>query len=198
MKSDDLIEEINLYFDGELEKGKEPALFVLLSGNEEARKYFKKMNFLKTGIINSVTEFPEDLDARILRSASDSINVVFSHIKFFIAALSVAAILLLVSTWIFYSKSEEYKVRLVNLTREVNEKDYKSGSIVSSGEQAEEKTNRASNKGETGEYKLRLDELAREVKKQNDRIELILNALPQVEVKGNYLQTKQITVRQKI
>ena len=42
MNDDKLIEMINLYFDGELEKSREPQLFSQLSANDEAREYFKQ------------------------------------------------------------------------------------------------------------------------------------------------------------
>ena len=70
MNDDKLIEMINLYFDGELEKSREPQLFSQLSANDEAREYFKKLNSLEAAISDSSEELPDDLDERILKSVA--------------------------------------------------------------------------------------------------------------------------------
>ena len=101
---------VDSYFDGELEKGNEPVLFSLLSSDTEAREYFKKLNLLKTSNINSVEEFPQQLDERILRSIESS-NQKFVQTNIykniFKAVAYSATIILLILTIFFYSKSEE-------------------------------------------------------------------------------------------
>ena len=119
---------VDSYFDGELEKGNEPVLFSLLSSDTEAREYFKKLNLLKTSIVNSVEEFPQQLDERILRSIESS-NQKFVQINIykniFKAVAYSVTIILLILTIFFYSKSEEYKVQFNDLTREVKKQNDK-------------------------------------------------------------------------
>ncbi|WP_290664606.1 hypothetical protein, partial [Ignavibacterium sp.] len=62
------IELINSYFDGDLEKNKEPILFSLLSDNQKARDYFKQLSVLRNEINNSQEEFPSELEERIFRT----------------------------------------------------------------------------------------------------------------------------------
>ena len=71
MNTNEIIRMIDLYFDGELEKGKEPVMFTLLSQDGEAREYFKRSNALKAGIANTMEEFPSKLDEKILRSVGN-------------------------------------------------------------------------------------------------------------------------------
>jgi hypothetical protein len=113
---------INLYFDGELEKGREAYLFTVLSGNEEARSYFKQMHSIKSNIQFTIEEFPAKLDENILRSVGKSkTGRTFKYIdkKIFDAVVYTAAVVLIVLSIFFYSKSEEYKVQFFDLTREV-------------------------------------------------------------------------------
>lgn len=113
---------IDLYFDGELEKGKEPVLFTLLSQDAEAREYFKKSNLLKAGIANSIEAFPSQIDEKILRSVgwhNEKQKILFINKKVFSAVTYTVSVILLILTIFFYSKSEEYKVQFTDLTREV-------------------------------------------------------------------------------
>lgn len=122
MNTHEIVSMIDLYCEGELEKGKEPVLFTLLSQDEEAREYFKKMNALTNEIGNSLENFPESLDAKIMRKVGQ-INErqmsVFINKKVFSVIAYSATIILLILTIFFYSKAEEYKVQFVDLTREV-------------------------------------------------------------------------------
>lgn len=122
MKTDDLRNMIDLYFDGELEKSKEPILFSLLSQDAEGREYFKKLNALKSEIGNSLESFPAALDEKILRSVGQidekRISALINKKVFSVIAYS-ATIILLILTIFFYSRAEEYKVQFVDLTREV-------------------------------------------------------------------------------
>ena len=119
---------IDLYFDGELEKGKEPVLFTLLSQDAEAREYFKKSNLLKVGIANSMEEFPSQLDEKILRSVgglNEKQTILFINKKIFPTVIYTVSVILLILTIFFYSKSEEYKVQFADLTREVKKQNDK-------------------------------------------------------------------------
>lgn len=122
MSTENLKTMINLYFDGELEKGKEPMMFSLLSADSEAREYFKKLNVLKSGIENTMEVFPSTLDEKILHSIgklNETQTILFINKKVFSAITYSVTIILLILTVFFYSQSEEYKVQLFDLTREV-------------------------------------------------------------------------------
>jgi hypothetical protein len=128
MNTNEIISMIDLYFDGELEKGKEPVMFTLLSQDTEAREHFKKMNALKSAFSTSAEQFPSSLDEKILRSVS-SLNerqkAFFINKNFFSAVSYSVTIILLILTMFFYSKSEEYKVQFFDLTREVKKQNDK-------------------------------------------------------------------------
>ena len=122
MSTNEIINMINQYFDDELEKGKEPIMFTFLSQDSEAREYFKKLNALKSGLVNSLEEFPTALDEKILRSIGQSNEnqlTFFINKKVFSAITYSVSVILLILTIFFYSKSEDYKVQFVDLTREV-------------------------------------------------------------------------------
>jgi hypothetical protein len=113
---------IDLYFDGELEKGKEPIMFTMLSQDLEGREYFKKLNALKSSLTNSLEEFPDKLDEKILRSIGKldgKQTVTFINRKVLNAVTYSFTVILLTLTIFFYSRSEEYKVQFADLTREV-------------------------------------------------------------------------------
>ena len=122
MKTEELINMIDLYFDGELDKGKEAILFTSLGLDDEAREHFKKMNQLQATVANSYEEFPQALDDRILlkldklESKTAGSNISY---KIFTAITYSFSIILLAASIFFYSKSEEYKVQFYDLTREV-------------------------------------------------------------------------------
>jgi len=128
MNNSEIMSMIDHYFDGELENGKEPIMFSLLSKDIEAREYFKKLNTIKSVFISSEEQFPSSLDEKILRSIS-SINkkqtVFFVNKKVFSAVTYSLTIILLILTVFFYSKSEEYKVQSFDLTREIKKQNDK-------------------------------------------------------------------------
>ena len=68
MSENKLLEMINLYFDGELEKSKEVNLFTLLASDQTARDYFKQLSVIRNAVDDSTEVFPSDLEERILRS----------------------------------------------------------------------------------------------------------------------------------
>ena len=57
MSENKLLEMINLYFDGELEKSKEVNLFTLLASDQTARDYFKQLSVIRNAVDNSVRRF---------------------------------------------------------------------------------------------------------------------------------------------
>ena len=128
MSTNELITMVDLYFDSELEKSKEPVMFIQLSQDFEAREYFKKMNALKAGISDTIQDFPSSLDAKILRtigSLNEKRTSLFWNKKVFAAISFAATVILLALTLFFYSKSEEYKVQFIDLTREVKQQNDK-------------------------------------------------------------------------
>ena len=128
MNTNDLIKMIDLYFDSELEKKKEPVMFTLLSQDEEAREHFKKMNVLKNSAALTMEDFPAGLDEKILRSVGniqDKHTTSFINRKVFQVITYSAAIVLLILTIFFYRQTEEYKVQFYDLTREVKKQNDK-------------------------------------------------------------------------
>ena len=128
MNNEDLIKLIDLYFDNELEKGKEAFLFTSLGGNEEAREHFKKMNSLNAAVAATMQEFPQALEEKILGGISihnSNSEKSFTSQKVFTAIAYSFSIVLLALSIFFYSKSEEYKVQFFDLTREVKKQNDK-------------------------------------------------------------------------
>lgn len=123
MEDKKLLELINAYFDGELEKGQEPLLFTQLSLNSEAREYFKQLNKIKAAVEESVEDFPEELDERILRSVGSSVPqrpMFFPIIKSFRAIPYAAAIVLLFLSGYLFFKVTSFQERVDNLSQHVN------------------------------------------------------------------------------
>ena len=128
MNTNEIISMIDLYFDRELEKGKEPVMFTVLAQDLEAREHFKKMNMLKNVISTSAEQFPSPLDEKILHSIgnlNEKQTAFFINKKVFSAISYSVTIILLILTIFFYSKSEEYKVQFFDLTREVKKQNDK-------------------------------------------------------------------------
>ncbi len=102
---DDLNVMINKYFDGELEKSREPELFAALSSNEDARGYFKQLNRIREVVNESEEDFPDELEQRIFYSLSEkeTNRKMFSFKDHFFPALSyaAAAVLLILSLFLF-------------------------------------------------------------------------------------------------
>ena len=104
MNTEELKSMIQIYFDGELEKNKEPLLFTSLSRDEQARDYFKSMNFLKNVIEETEEEFPQGLEERIFyslkkketRSISGFLNLSITRI----ISYSIAIILIVINIYL--------------------------------------------------------------------------------------------------
>ncbi|MFC2134235.1 hypothetical protein ACFLTH_06415 [Bacteroidota bacterium] len=123
MEKSELQFMINEYFDGELEKNKEPLLFTHLSLDEESRDYFKQLNSVKNAIQDTTEEFPDYLEERILYSlekpAQKNFQGFFNRNLFAVISYSVAIILIFVSVFFYmerlnYQNKYEAKVEQVN------------------------------------------------------------------------------------
>jgi hypothetical protein len=114
---------INEFIDGELEKGKEPLLFSMLSQHEEARDYFKNLSLIKSAVFDSSVEFPDALDSKILIGAGSQIekrskwavNWNYSFLGY------AAAIILLFLSIFFFNQSSSYQKDLEAVSARVNE-----------------------------------------------------------------------------
>lgn len=115
------IELINSYFDGDLEKNKEPILFSLLSDNQKARDYFKQLSVLRNEINNSQEEFPSELEERIFRTIQKKKSSSEYIRKFnFINTLSYAITFLLIILNIYlFIKTSTYQEKVESLSREI-------------------------------------------------------------------------------
>lgn len=115
MKTEELINMVNMFFDGELEKRSEPVLFGLLADNEEAREYFKNLNKISAAMDNSITEFPDDLEERILYSALKKTEKQYFRFGFrntFVFASYALAVLLIFISIFFYGEAKSYSAKL--------------------------------------------------------------------------------------
>jgi len=122
MSENKILDMINLYFDGELEKSKEVNLFTLLASDQTARDYFKQLSVIRNVVDNSTEDFPAELEERILRSIGSKTSArtgIFSNIKIF-SAISYAAalILLFLSSYLFF-KVSNYQERVDNLSQQM-------------------------------------------------------------------------------
>ena len=78
MNTEKIKEIINQYFDNELTKSEEVLLFTQLSQNEGARSYFKEMNLLKTVMTETVKDYPQSLDDKILPKLKGEEKIIYA------------------------------------------------------------------------------------------------------------------------
>ena len=122
MSENKILELINLYFDGELEKSKEVNLFSLLASDQTARDYFKQLSVIRNAVDNSAEDLPAELEERILRSVgSKTANKtgIFSNIKIFSTVSYAAALILLFLSGYLFFKVSTYQERVENLSRQM-------------------------------------------------------------------------------
>ncbi len=122
MTENKLLEMINLYFDGELEKSKEVNLFTLLASDQSARDYFKQLSVIRNAVDNSTEDFPAELEERILRSVGSKASRksgYFSNIKIFSTTSYAAALILLFLSGYLFFKVSNYQERVDNLSRQM-------------------------------------------------------------------------------
>ncbi|MBN1300631.1 MAG: hypothetical protein JW995_05400 [Melioribacteraceae bacterium] len=123
MSTEEINKMTDSYFDGELDKSKEPVLFTHLSLDNESREYFKSLNKIKNTITETIQEFPAELEERILYSAADTEKKWF-HFNIsnnLPSILSYAAALILLITSIFlYSQTVDYKDAIETYKQTIN------------------------------------------------------------------------------
>ncbi len=122
MSENKLLEMINLYFDGELEKSNEVNLFTLLASDQTARDYFKQLSVIRNAVDNSTEDFPAELEERILRSVGSKAVAktgIFSNIKIFSAISYAAALVLLFLSGYLFFKVSNYQERVDNLSQQM-------------------------------------------------------------------------------
>jgi len=113
-------ELINEYFDGELEKGREPYIFDHLAHCEECRLFFRTLNVISS--LFTKEEFPVDLEKKIFNSIIErekkSENKFFK--KIFIPAFSyAAAVIILIMGIFFYTKMNEYRGEVAVINQQI-------------------------------------------------------------------------------
>lgn len=100
-----IIEMIDLYFDGELEKLSEPFLFSSLALDAEAREYFMRLSKIKSALKIAEEDFPATLDMRVMKAVSASSAVKERKTGFGylpqVLGYSFAALLIIVSLFMF-------------------------------------------------------------------------------------------------
>ena len=118
MLRDKTKEMINLYFDNEFPREKEPALFEALSNNKEAQEYFSNMHRLSRLISETDSPFPPSLEEKILRKIPEikTGNKKDTMKKYFYAAAAV----ILIICGIFYGQMNSYKNELISLNRKIS------------------------------------------------------------------------------
>jgi hypothetical protein len=122
MTNDEIKIMIDNYFDGELDKSKEPVLFSALSSEIEAREYFKKLHALKTAVTETIDSFPPNLEVSILKSINKKIhkNISFgSRIPRIISIASTVVLLIICS--LLFLDLKDYKSKLASVNDQVQE-----------------------------------------------------------------------------
>ena len=122
MSENKILEMINLYFDGELEKSKEVYLFTRLASDQTARDYFKQLSVIRNAVDNSAEDFPAELEERILRSVGSKASEktgMFSKVKIFSAISYAAALILLFLSGYLFFKVSNYQERVDNLSEQM-------------------------------------------------------------------------------
>jgi len=122
MSENKILEMINLYFDGELEKSKEVNLFSLLASDQSARDYFKQLSLIRNAVDNDAEDFPTEFEERILRSVGSKASKktgIFSKVKIFSAISYAAALILLFLSGYLFFKVSTYQERVDNLSEQM-------------------------------------------------------------------------------
>lgn len=122
MKTEEIINMVNLFFDGELEKRNEPVLFGLLSENEEARDYFKSLNKIEAALDSSMEKFPDDLEKKILYAVANKserfpLRFTFRN-PFAVFSYAFALALIIISVFL-YGESRSYSARLETVSNQM-------------------------------------------------------------------------------
>src|ERR1039458_7804947 len=119
MTNDEIKNMVENYFDGELDKSKEPILFTALSADIEAREYFKKLHALRSIVAESIKPFPVHLEENILTSIKTPEHRFYKNINFrskisHILSIAAAAILFIVCSLLFLDV-KDYKSKIATI-----------------------------------------------------------------------------------
>jgi hypothetical protein len=125
MVNDELRNMVDLYFDGELEKDKEPVLFTALAVDIDAREYFKNLHVLQALVIESTESFPVDLEENIRALVKPVKTKSYNYINFrnrmsHIVSITAAAILFIVCSLLFLDV-KDYKSKIASITEQAKE-----------------------------------------------------------------------------
>jgi hypothetical protein len=125
MVNDELRNMVDLYFDGELEKNKEPLLFTALAVDIDAREYFKNLHVLQALVTESTESFPVDLEENIRASVKPVKIKSYNYINIrnrmsHIVSISAAAILFIVCSLLFLDVND-YKSKIAAITEQAQE-----------------------------------------------------------------------------
>jgi hypothetical protein len=125
MVSDELRNMVDLYFDCELEKNKEPVLFTALAIDVDAREYFKNLHVLQALVTESIESFPVELEENIRASVKPIKTKSYNYINFtnrmsHIISITAAAILFIVCSLLFLDV-KDYKSKIATITEQAKE-----------------------------------------------------------------------------
>lgn len=123
MSTEDTRKLVELYFDNELERGRESLLFSILAVDEEAREYFRQLNIIHSAVKETTDDFPSGLEERIFHSIETKTagRRIFKG-NFFInaASLGIAALMLIISSFLFF-EMRDYRSKVEVVSEQVRE-----------------------------------------------------------------------------
>lgn len=124
MEKEMIFLKIDTYIDGELKQSDEESLFAELALDAEARKYLRGLTLLKQSSAGYDSEFPEQLEEKILSATtlkdytvirnSSSMNL-YKYISIGVS------LILLVASLLFYSSMNEYRNEVKNVVNHIEQ-----------------------------------------------------------------------------
>jgi hypothetical protein len=123
MSAEETRKLVELYFDNELERGRESLLFSILAVDEEAREYFRQLNIIHAAVKETTDNFPPDLEERIFHSIeTKSVTSRIFRGNFFLnaASLGIAALMLIISSFLFF-EMRDYRSKVEVVSEQVRE-----------------------------------------------------------------------------
>lgn len=110
------------FYDGELEKSKEAALFTHIANCENCRLSFISMSRIESAIRNDIVDFPYSMESKIYRliknAGKDEHMKISTSRHMDIFAYVLCALMIFISIFL-YKTSNDYKKRFEKLTDEV-------------------------------------------------------------------------------
>jgi len=123
MTNDEINNMVDNYFDGELDKNKEPILFSSLSTDIEAREYFKKLYALRSVIAETIEPFPVNLEKNILTSIKPVQSISYKYINFRNRMSNIipiaSAVILLIICSLFFLELKDYKSQISIISEQI-------------------------------------------------------------------------------